>query len=92
VRLAYLLSAGLANRSEGHCCIWPEGAAGGEQSAADSHPDGCQKCSKRSIVGIADRVQVLWWRTPVLVIGRCNSAPERLRDRARAASSRDGLG
>ena len=25
--------------------------------------------------GIADGVQVLWWRTPVLVIGRCNSAP-----------------
>jgi hypothetical protein len=24
--------------------------------------------------GIADGVQVLWWRTPVSVIGRCNSA------------------
>jgi len=57
-----------------HCCIWPEGAAGRWQSGAASRPDGCQKCSKRSILGIADGVQVLWWRTPVLVIGRCNSA------------------
>jgi hypothetical protein len=62
------------SRCRGHCCIWPEGATGGEQSGADSRPDGCQKCSKRSILGIADGVQLLWWRTPVLVIGRCNSA------------------
>ena len=32
-----------------HCCIWPEGPTGREQSGADSRPDGCQKCSKRSI-------------------------------------------
>jgi hypothetical protein len=51
--------------------LLPEDATGGEQSGADSRPAGCQKLS---IPGIADGVQVLWWRTPVLVIGRCNSA------------------
>jgi len=38
---------------QGHCCIWPDGAVGGQQSGAASRSDSCQKCSKQSILASA---------------------------------------
>jgi hypothetical protein len=69
--LGGLLGAG---EPAGHCCIWAEGITDEYQSGGCSRGEGPRKGSKLPIVDVIWGVQASKWRTPRVLIVRCNSA------------------
>src|SRR6266487_1690644 len=56
------------------CCIWAEGVADEYQSGGCPPGEGQRKGSKMPIVDVIWDVQAYKWRTPTVLIVRCNSA------------------
>jgi hypothetical protein len=57
-----------------HCCIWAEGITDEYQSGGCSRGEGPRKGLKMPIVDVIWGVQASKWRTPRVLIARCNSA------------------
>jgi hypothetical protein len=70
-----------------HCCIWAEGVSDEYQSGGCSRGEGPRKGSKLPIVDVIWGVQASKWRTPRVLIVRCNSASKENSDFGRHGES-----